>query len=131
MRGFLSVARATQLAGINVKKRREEAREMNRSRERERERFARKWRGFPGFGISIRNIGRCWLWGAAARNLEFPLVIKSYPLQRNTSWLSVSGRGERRGEERRIQMERLMDGGRRTTVDFVRRRGSRGLEKRG
>lgn len=57
----------------------------------------RKWHGFPGFGISIRNIGRRWLegGGTAARNLEFPLVIKSYPLQSgNTRHCRCCGRGE-------------------------------------
>lgn len=76
-----------------------------RDRDRKRERFVRKWRGFPGFGISIRNIGRRWLQGAAARNLEFPLVIKSYPLQEEHE-LAVGW------EWRRIQME--LDGRRQT-----------------
>lgn len=59
--------------------------------------FVRKWHGFPGFGISIRNIGRRWLegGGTAARNLEFPLVIKSYPLQSgNTRHCRCCGKGE-------------------------------------
>lgn len=59
--------------------------------------FVRKWHGFPGFGISIRNIGRRWLegGGTAPRNLEFPLVIKSYPLQSgNTRHCRCCGRRE-------------------------------------
>lgn len=79
--------------------------ETETERDRKRERFVRKWRGFPGFGISIRNIGRRWLQGAAARNLEFPLVIKSYPLQAEHE-LAVGW------EWRRIQME--LDGRRQT-----------------
>lgn len=91
--------------------------------------FVRKWHGFPGFGISIRNIGRRWLegGGTAPRNLEFPLVIKSYPLQSgNTRHCRCCGRREQRETERR--------GGRgqgenEERENFARRREAEGLKE--
>lgn len=40
--------------------------------------FVRKWHGFPGFGISIRNIGRRWLEreGGGSAKLGIPIGNK-------------------------------------------------------